>query len=286
MRQVPRGEAHGAPEALHDPRQRAEAHPGVRRAPAAPVALVGRRGAAEGGRRKGGPRSGVSRGGSDPGSPPPSWQGCQMSELKGLGATGLRPQWYGTPVVRPAPDRGGGPEFTASGGASGDVRVLGPGFPPDLRPRAPPLAPLVLLLPSGITPPTDRRRRRRRALPSPPPCGPPLAARPPRRTRARWTWPGRCCSGRGPGPPAQPRPAPPASPRRPRRWRRPTTRCCTSCSVRAVPPPRVALAFRHLSPRGRGPRHRVESAAGGRVVQPEGRSREAAFAFSSLSVLV
>ena len=28
-------------------------------------------------------------------------------------------------------------------GASGDVRVRGPGFPPDLRPRAPPLAPLV-----------------------------------------------------------------------------------------------------------------------------------------------
>ena len=56
--------------------------------------------------------------------------------------------------------------------------------------------------------------------------------------------------------------------------------------ARGPPPRRVALAFRRLSPRGRGPRRRVESAAGGRVVQPEGRSREAAFAFSSLSVLV
>ena len=44
---------------------------------------------------------------------------------------------------------GEGAEFTATGGASGAVRVLGPEFPPDLRPPRAPLAPLVLP-PAGI----------------------------------------------------------------------------------------------------------------------------------------
>ena len=41
-----------------------------------PWRWLGDGGAAEGERRKGGTRSAVSWGGSDPGSPPPSWQGC------------------------------------------------------------------------------------------------------------------------------------------------------------------------------------------------------------------
>ena len=43
--------------------------------------------------------------------------------------------------VRPASGSGAG--IHGIRGASGDVRVRGPGFPSDLRPRAPPLAPLV-----------------------------------------------------------------------------------------------------------------------------------------------
>ena len=49
--------------------------------------------------------------------------------------------------VRPASGRG--PEFTASEGASGDVLARGPGFPPDLRPCAPPSPRLVSLPPPG-----------------------------------------------------------------------------------------------------------------------------------------
>ena len=52
------------------------------------------------------------------------------------------------------PPRGEGPEFTASGGALGDVRVLGPGFFPQIS--APARPPRPACSPSGITPEKER----------------------------------------------------------------------------------------------------------------------------------
>ena len=67
--------------------------------------------------------------------------------------------------ARPASGRWGG--IHGFRGASGDVRVLGPGFPPDLRPpRAPPLAPLVL--PPESLPWLNASLQGRQGLPSPP----------------------------------------------------------------------------------------------------------------------
>ena len=56
-------------------------------------------------------------------------------------SSGVIPEGGQAGRVRPASGSGAG--IHGIRGASGDVRVRGPGFPSDLRPRAPPLAPLV-----------------------------------------------------------------------------------------------------------------------------------------------
>ena len=73
--------------------------------------------------------------------PPPLW--ALTSETNSSDSGG----WTGEASAARLGGRGA--ECTVSGGASGDVRALGPGFPPDLRPRAP-LAPLLFSLRNSL----------------------------------------------------------------------------------------------------------------------------------------
>ena len=116
-----------------------------------PLALARRAGGRGPGRRGGGP---LTRGGH--GARPaaarraphcagrhPARTGSRRLFLSGSGPplSGVIPEGGQAGRVRPASGSGAG--IHGIRGASGDVRVRGPGFPSDLRPRAPPLAPLV-----------------------------------------------------------------------------------------------------------------------------------------------